>query len=171
MTVYTRGGDKGYTSRLNGDRASKSSEILEANGVLDELSASIGFVKVKSLNRNLPGAVWDSLEALLLGIQQDLTMIGAAISSGDPKTYPIPVEKARAFEEQIDVLQAETGPITEFIIPGANELEARLHLARCVCRRAERRLAGLPEAKEAQEAVIYLNRLADLIFILAVWLR
>jgi cob(I)alamin adenosyltransferase len=166
MSIYTKTGDKGTSATLGGERYPKDHAIFEANGSVDELSAHIGILR--SGPWCLPHE--PRLAAFLERIQKDLVPLGAYISSGQP-TY---LDQLRllpeAFEEIIDKV-LEHHPIAEFILPGANELEARFHLVRTVCRRAERRLAQVLRSRPDPRALRQLNRLSDLFFAMALWSR
>ncbi|MFH1533008.1 MAG: cob(I)yrinic acid a,c-diamide adenosyltransferase [Pseudomonadota bacterium] len=168
MGVYTRGGDEGSTGRLTGERISKADAVIEANGTVDELSAWLGVLRHCCGEEVLPGGGWGDVEALVIDVQKDLIRIGAAISSDDPRTWPIPLEKVPRFEALIDAVLAESGPLTRFLLPGLTETDARIHQARAVARRAERRVVALQPGDAADEAVQYLNRFADVLFALSV---
>ena len=171
MGVYTRGGDKGTTARLSGERTSKADAVIEANGTIDELSAALGLIRCSGGEDPLPGGGWATVEDLLFDVQKDLITIGAAISSDDPESYPVALDKVRRFEALIDAVLAQSGPMTHFLIPGVSELDARIHQARAVARRAERRLVVLQPGDAPDHAVQYLNRFSDVIFSLSVWHR
>lgn len=165
MTIYTKTGDKGTSATLNGDRLSKTDAIFEANGTVDELSAALGLVRAQLRSEGL-----GPLEVYLSDIQQDLILLGAYLSSGGSEYLATLRCSAHQFEQAID--RALGGKeITSFIIPGDNELEARLHVARTVCRRCERRLAVLQAQRTDPRVYSYVNRMSDLLFSLAVWSR
>jgi cob(I)alamin adenosyltransferase len=168
MGVYTRGGDKGTTARLTGERTSKADAVIEANGTVDELSSWLGLLRQCCGRDALPGGGWSTVEALLFDVQKDLIMIGAAISSDDPESYPVALDKVPRFEALIDAVLSEAGPLTHFLIPGTDEADARIHQARAVSRRAERRVVALQPGDAADQAVQYLNRFADVLFTLSV---
>jgi len=166
MKIYTKTGDRGETGLIGGSRVLKSALRVEAYGEVDELNAVLGYIVAK-----LPGA---ALRETLVEIQRDLFAIGAQLA--DPKgQLDRRAEKAvlhdgrvSDLEVLIDRLDAGLPPLRAFILPGGTEAGALLHLARAVCRRAERRMVAL-----AQEAALppvllaYLNRLSDLLFVLA----
>ncbi len=168
MGVYTRGGDKGTTARLSGERTSKADAVIEANGTIDELSSWLGLIRQCCGKDALPAGGWSNVEALLFDVQKDLIMVGAAISSGDPENYPIALDKVPRFETLIDAVLSEAGPLTHFLISGASEADARIHQARAVARRAERRVVTIQPGDAADQAVHYLNRFADVLFTLSV---
>jgi cob(I)alamin adenosyltransferase len=159
--VYTRTGDSGETSLVGGARVSKASLRVEAYGDVDELNSLIGFARSLGDDTEID-------EALAL-VQNDLFTVGGDLAS------PSGIEVPRVGEEFVASLEAlsdrflkELEPLTEFILPGGCEAGATLHLARTVARRAERRVVALSEAEEINsETIIYLNRLSDLLFILA----
>ena len=159
--VYTKTGDKGETSLVGGARVSKASLRVEAYGDVDELNSIIGLSRAALQDGQID-------EALSL-IQNDLFTLGADLASPSeievPRIQPSFVE---ALEELSDRFLAELEPLKEFILPGGSKAGATLHLARTVARRAERRTVKLSEAEAVNElAVVYLNRLSDLLFILA----
>jgi cob(I)alamin adenosyltransferase len=160
--IYTRGGDAGETSLGDGSRVSKLDARLAAYGTVDELNSLLGVV--------LTGELPDELRAPLEQVQNDLFDVGADLC--------VPVEVAgrlRVAQEQIDRLERAcdelNAPLPElrsFVLPGGTEAAAVLHVARTVCRRAEREaLAADEEHGVSRPALVYLNRLSDLLFILA----
>jgi cob(I)alamin adenosyltransferase len=165
MTIYTKTGDDGTSATLTGERLSKTDAIFEANGTVDELSAALGLVRVQ-----LKSEGFGPLEGYLADIQQDLILVGAYLSSGGAEHLVTLRCSAHQFEQVIDrALGGEA--LTAFIISGENELEARLHVARTVCRRCERRLAVLQAQRTDPGVHGYVNRMSDLLFSLAVWSR
>ncbi len=160
--IYTRGGDAGETSLGDGTRASKLDGRIGAFGTVDELNSLVGLV----LAGDPPAGMRDVLER----IQNELFDVGADLS------VPLPVEgRLRVTQEQIDELErrcdaanADLPELKSFVLPGGSELAARLHVARAVCRRAEREaLAASRETPLSRLVLVYLNRLSDLLFILA----
>jgi cob(I)alamin adenosyltransferase len=159
--IYTRGGDAGETSLGSGERVPKDDARIEAAGDVDELNALLGV----ALTRGAPA---DPLEQ----VQNDLFDLGADLSVplGDTKRERLRVTEAQVawLEERCDEANAELPMLRSFILPGGNEAAALLHLARTVCRRAERRVVTLARREPVTpEARAYLNRLSDLLFILA----
>ena len=171
MGVYTRGGDKGSTGRLSGERLSKADQVIEANGTIDELSVALGLVRCCHPGDDLPAGGWATVEALVFDVQQDLIIMGAAISADDLDKYPVATEKIPRFEALIDAILSEAGPPKHFLIPGVSELDARIHHARAVTRRAERRVVVLQPGEAADAVVRYLNRFSDVLFTLSVLVR
>jgi len=159
--VYTRTGDSGQTSLVGGTRVSKSSLRVEAYGDVDELNSLIGVARARSQDAQV-----DDVLGL---IQNDLFTLGADLASTSDITVPrIDESFVTRLEQYSDQFLSELEPLKEFILPGGNDAGALLHLARTVARRAERRAVALSEAEEINpEAIVYLNRLSDLLFILA----
>jgi cob(I)alamin adenosyltransferase len=159
--VITRTGDAGQTSLVGGARVSKASPRVEAYGDVDELNSLLGLARARSTDVQI--------DALLGRIQNDLFTLGADLAS------PAEIEVPRISEDYVTALEAdseellgELAPLKEFILPGGSEAGALLHLARTVARRAERRAVALAEHEAVNAAaVVYLNRLSDLLFIMA----
>jgi cob(I)alamin adenosyltransferase len=160
--IYTRGGDAGETSLGDGSRVSKLDERIAAYGAVDELNSAVGLV--------LAGGSAPSIREVLLRVQNELFDLGADLS--------VPLEhegRLRATQEQVDRLEAECDrfnaelpELTSFVLPGGGETAARLHVARTICRRAEREALVAANAHTVNRLVlVYLNRLSDLLFILA----
>lgn len=163
MRIYTRTGDAGDTGLIGGERVRKDSPRVDAYGTVDELNAHLGLAR--ALIRHA------DLDVVLGRVQRELFGLGAdlATPSHGGNTPPhITSGLVTALEVDIDRLDAALAPLTHFILPGGSPGGAALHVARCVCRRAERRVASLA-AEEAvnPEALRYLNRLSDLLFVLA----
>jgi cob(I)alamin adenosyltransferase len=167
MKIYTKTGDAGDTGLFGGGRVLKSHPRVEAYGDVDELNAALGFVRaVDQMPR---------IDEVLVPIQRDLFAIGALLATPDLEKMRQHLEKARVDEARIAELEraiddgdAELEPLRAFIVPGGTPKAAALHVARTVCRRAERRVVQLGEDTEIpQLVVIYLNRLSDLLFTLA----
>jgi len=163
--IYTRGGDDGTTSLGSGQRVSKDSLRIDAYGTVDELSAQIGLAIASGIDAELGQA--------LATIQNELFHLGSdlCIPEADKEKLQVPrIEKRHvdALERILDRLSAEVGPLENFILPGGAVGAAHLHVARTVCRRAERILVALARAEPVGEwAVIYLNRLSDALFVMA----
>jgi cob(I)alamin adenosyltransferase len=159
--VYTRTGDGGETSLVGGARVSKASARVEAYGDVDELNSLVGAARSRLADGEVD-------EALAL-IQNDLFTVGGDLAS--PSGVEVP-RVGEAFVKSLEALSdkflAELEPLKEFILPGGSEPGALLHLARAVARRAERRVVALSHEEEVNpDAIVYLNRLSDLLFILA----
>ena len=164
MKIYTRTGDGGETSLFGGRRVSKADSRVDAYGEVDELNAWIGLVRAAGLDRDL--------EEPLVRIQQDLFALGARLADPGEKMADR-VAKASLdegdivrLEQLIDQLEAELPPLRRFILAGGAPAGAALHVARTVCRRAERRMVALRPQPDAV-LIKYVNRLSDLLFVLA----
>ena len=155
VKIYTRTGDDGTTGLQGGRRVAKHDTVIEALGELDELNAAIGWTLVVVEETRT--------REILLAIQSDLLRAGAAIS-GDGTGGPDDDAIVR-FETLIDELEDDLAPLTRFILPGGCEASTRLHLVRAVCRRAERRTTAIDPVPKS--AVQFLNRAADLMFVMA----
>lgn len=164
MGIYTRTGDRGSTATLSGERHQKNHPVFEANGAVDELSAHIGVLRAGPLCLSAQ----PRLAAFLERVQRDLVPLGAFISSGEASHLDRIRLGPKDFEDVIDQVLA-SHPVEGFVTPGANEMEAALHLIRTVCRRTERRLVDLLESRPDERALRHLNRLSDLFFALALW--
>jgi len=167
MRIYTRTGDAGDTGLFGGGRVSKAHPRVEAYGDVDELNAALGLARsIEMMPR---------IDEVLAPVQRDLFSLGALLATPRPEKVREQLEKARLDERRIAELEraiddgeAELEPLTAFILPGGTPKSAALHLARTVCRRAERRVIALAEDVEIPPIVVqYLNRLSDLLFVLA----
>jgi cob(I)alamin adenosyltransferase len=161
--IYTRAGDAGETSLGDGSRVPKTNPRIEAYGAVDELNSVLGLV--------LSGDVPDEFRPWLEQVQNDLFDVGADLSvplEDERERLRVTTEQVERLEELCDLVNERLEPLKSFILPGGTEAAARLHVARSVCRRAERLavdLAGKGSVNPA--ALAYLNRLSDLLFILA----
>jgi cob(I)alamin adenosyltransferase len=166
MKIYTRTGDDGTTGLLGPGRVFKDAVRVEAYGSVDELNAVLGVV------HTLDADHW--LAAELATIQARLFHVGAELAASTPdavaKLECVCDDDVAALERWIDRLEAELEPLTSFVLPGGSPLGAELHVARAVCRRAERRTVSLLQAGSVQPRLVrYLNRLGDLLFVMARW--
>lgn len=165
MTIYTRTGDLGETGLFAGPRVGKDMPRIEVYGAVDELNAVIGLARADP--------VGEAIDRILARVQDELFQIGAELATPDPVaqgTRWIGREHVRALEQDIDRLDATLPPLVHFVLPEGIRLAALLHLARTVCRRAERRLVTLIRHSEepiSLPLLAYLNRLGDLLFVLA----
>lgn len=161
MKIYTRTGDAGETSLFGGSRVAKDDPRIEAYGTIDELNSSLGAV----------GASWPSspIDDQLHQVQSDLFDIGAYLASpGSDRFHGVVVSRVDDLEHAIDAMEAELAPLKQFILPGGSLAAANLHVARTVCRRAERRVVSLADSTEEMRTTIkYLNRLSDYLFVAA----
>ncbi|MEO7367088.1 MAG: cob(I)yrinic acid a,c-diamide adenosyltransferase [Gemmatimonadaceae bacterium] len=167
MKIYTKTGDAGQTGLFGGGRVSKDDPRVEAYGDVDELNAILGFARAADM---MP-----RIDEVLVPIQRDLFSIGALLSTPDLEKMHDHLAKAQVddtrineLERAIDACEKELEPLKAFIVPGGTPKAAALHVARTVCRRAERRVIHLQRDVEIPQIVIvYLNRLSDLLFTLA----
>ncbi len=163
-SIYTKTGDGGDTGLFGGGRVGKEDHRVEAYGQVDELNAVLGQARAEGLG---------ALDALAADLQSQLFTVGAVLATpqGSKAAQAIPPVRAEwvtAMEQAIDGFDAELPPLTSFILPGGTRAAAALHVARTVCRRAERRVVPLTRAgKVGPEVVVYLNRLSDLLFTMA----
>lgn len=168
--VYTKGGDHGETSLIGGDRVSKAAPRIEAYGTVDEVNATLGLVRT-ALEASAAGP---HLIPIVHRVQNELFNLGAELATPDPerrtKLPRVEPRHVEALEADIDALNDALPPLTSFVLPGGGAASAHFHLARTVCRRAERLLVGLGEHAELGELpVIYLNRLSDALFVFGRW--
>src|SRR3954466_12027742 len=166
--IYTRTGDEGETSLLGGRRVRKDDLRIEAIGSVDELNAALGVVRAE-LARS--GVVLEKLDRELGDVQHRLFDLGAelaGISASDKRAGLIGEAHIIGLESLIDCYEAQLEPLRAFILPGGSAAASQLHVARCDCRRCERRVVQLAEAEPVRgEALQYINRLSDLLFVLA----
>lgn len=156
--IYTRTGDAGTTGLGDGSRVEKDSQRVAAFGTVDELNSAIGLL----LAASLPEAV----QVCLTRIQHELFDLGGELCL--PGTELIPDQYIAQLEGELDGFNADLPPLKDFILPGGTEAAARCHLARTICRRAERELVTLARHTDTNPASLrYLNRLSDLLFVLA----
>ncbi len=156
--IYTRSGDKGETGLADGSRVSKDSLRIEVIGEVDELNSHIGVI----MSHPIP----ENVAACLEEIQQDLFHIGGELAT--PGRRSVTSEDVSALEEILDGFNRRLPPLKEFVLPGGGPAASACHLARAVCRRAERRLVTLAKGEAVSaELLRYVNRLSDLLFVLA----
>ena len=165
MKIYTKTGDEGTTGILGSQRLRKDDARIEAYGTVDELNAALGVARASAL-----GAEEDALAARL---QDDLFVLGAALADPNPQGpfhNQITDVHIEQLERAIDERTEELEPMRSFILPGGTPGASQLHLARTICRRAERlvvHLANLPDQDVPSPLIVYLNRLSDLLFVMA----
>ena len=163
MKIYTRTGDDGKTTTLSGKRVSKDSALMQVNGTVDELNAVIGL----ALAHNKHEEIYEILDQ----IQSDLFVVGTEITlseKSDTNKIKISQHKISYLESLIDEIVEKLPKLKNFILPGGSLLAAQLHVARTVCRRAERTLVRfIDETDLNTNSLQYLNRLADLLFVLS----
>lgn len=161
MKIYTGRGDEGETDLRNMERTSKASPRIEAYGTVDEVNAFIGRIRPTG---------YDDLDERLREIQNHLHVVQADFANPDPDEDDpsIREEHVEQLEDWMDDYDDELEPLQAFILPGGGDLGSRLHQARAICRRAERRAVAFAAEEDANEqAVTYLNRLSDALFVFA----
>lgn len=162
MKIYTKTGDDGTTGVQGGKRISKSNLRIKAYGIIDELNATIGLAISKKFD--------DDIENLLRNIQNDLFVAGSDLSNPDLSNIKnrITKEMITNIEKTIDLLENELPPITNFILPGGHEVASLIHISRTIARRAETIVISLNEKEKINdECIKFLNRLSDLLFVIA----
>jgi cob(I)alamin adenosyltransferase len=165
MKIYTKTGDTGETGLFGGGRVRKDSVRVDAYGEVDELNATLGLARSLSMPSDL--------DALLQRLQDQLFTVGAVLATptgtkASGYIPPLKVEWVTDMEHAIDTFETELSPMTHFILPGGSQAAAALHLCRTVCRRAERHVvAATSEGEASLEVLAYLNRLSDLLFVMA----
>jgi len=169
--IYTRTGDDGSSGLSTGERRPKDDVRFEAIGGVDETNATIGIARLHVSD-------YPDLDLMLAAIQNDLFDLGADLATPETREPPafealriLPLQVER-LEKEIDYLNRSLAPLTTFVLPGGSTAAAYLHLARTVCRRAERmavKLARIEEERVNPEAVRYLNRLSDFLFVASRW--
>ncbi|MDH5414512.1 MAG: cob(I)yrinic acid a,c-diamide adenosyltransferase [Flavobacteriaceae bacterium] len=171
MKIYTKTGDKGKTSLFGGTRVPKYELRIEAYGTVDELNSYIGLLRDQKIDKHTSNS--------LLKIQHELFTMGSMLATPTEKetlksgkerlSIPkISLEQILYLEQEIDRMEKELTPMTHFILPGGHQTVSFCHIARCVCRRAERLVVQLHEKEPINENILsYLNRLSDYLFVLA----
>lgn len=171
MKVYTRTGDDGTTGLFGGNRVAKTHLRIAAYGTVDETNAVVGLVRT-----HLDDSSWAKRADARLGrIQEELFVLGGDLASPGDVKYPVPRIEAHhvaTLEVEMDELESDLPPLKHFILPGGHPAAAALHIARTVCRRAERDTIAAAELEDiSTEAIHYLNRLSDFFFVLARWVN
>ena len=164
MKIYTKTGDDGTTGLFGGARVPKASPRVDAYGTVDELNATIGAARAAGVDAKTDG--------VLALVQADLFTLGAELATVPGKEQKLKMRllddaDAERLERAIDDAEVGLPPLTHFVLPGGTPGAAGLHLARTVCRRAEWLVLALADAPPRKELVVYLNRLSDLLFMLA----
>lgn len=166
--LYTRTGDQGTTSLVGGERVKKNSVRLEAYGTIDELSSSLGTIAADA-------ACVEEVKGVVTEVQNELFNIGSYLatdSGNSQKCDSLTNVKIENLEKAIDALDEQTPKIHAFILPGGSKISADTHMARTICRRAERRILDLADQSYVDPSVIeYINRLSDYLFIAARYLN
>jgi cob(I)alamin adenosyltransferase len=162
MKIYTRKGDGGETALFSGGRVGKEDLRVEAYGTVDELTSLLGLLRCEGLSEDMEGQ--------LVKVQSTLFGVGAALADPDGRISQDPdIWSPAPIEQWIDAMDREMGPLKSFILPGGSRAAAISHVARTVCRRAERRVVALQgqRGRVPEGIVAYLNRLSDALFTLA----
>ena len=162
MKIYTKTGDEGKTSLFDNSRVWKSDERIMSYGAIDELNSSIGIALSLELDHEI--------KDILIKIQNDLFIVGSDLANPDmsDKKIRTTIEMIRFLEQKIDLLEPQLEPLTSFILPGGTLLASIIHLSRTISRRAETHVVALSQNEEInKDAAIYLNRLSDLMFVIA----
>lgn len=175
MKIYTRTGDKGQTSLFSGERVAKNHDRIEAYGCLDELNSVLGVTQsIIHILKNQPNMTQftEDLQRKLTRTQNILFVLGShlatATQSAREKLPGIPTGEIAWLEEDMDVMNQSLPELKSFILPGGGRLSAHLHLARTICRRAERLTVKLSAQEQLDEFLVtYLNRMGDWLFVLA----
>ena len=171
--IYTKTGDKGETALGSGERVAKTHRRIHAYGTVDETNAAVGLARLHTVSNE-----FRILDGMLAGIQNDLFDLGADLcvpDTGKDLGYPplrVTMKQAERLEGAIDELNAELQPLRSFVLPGGHPAAAFLHLARTVCRRAERlivELAQEPDARVSDAVLAFTNRLSDFLFVASRW--
>lgn len=163
--VYTKTGDKGKTGLIGGTRVFKSDDRLEAYGTIDELNSYLGLIRSFELDKRT--------SEFLIDIQNKLFVVGGYLATDQERMEvqnetKIFEEYIQAMESEIDLLDAQLPPMTHFVLPGGNVLVSHCHVARTICRRAERSIVKMAENYPVESIVlVYVNRLSDYLFVLS----
>ena len=170
--LYTRSGDDGSTGLFGGGRVPKNHRRVEAYGTVDELNAAIGW-SIAGVDGSSRSGVFDRFGSILTALQSRLFDIGADLATPEDskqqaKIHRIDEAQISEIERWIDEIDGGNAPMKHFVLPGGTELAARLHIARTICRRAERAMVGLYQAEPMNpQTIIYINRISDLLFAMA----
>lgn len=169
--IYTKTGDKGETGLVGGQRVPKDAQRIEVYGTVDELNAFVGLVRVSAAENGLA-----EFEKILERVQHELFNLGSVLATLPEDVHPAQARVTAAtieqLEKDIDRYNAELPALRSFVLPGGTRLCAELHVCRTVCRRAERELVTLSHQEEIpREALLYLNRLSDALFVWSRWVN
>ncbi|GAA3614142.1 cob(I)yrinic acid a,c-diamide adenosyltransferase [Flavivirga amylovorans] len=171
MKIYTKTGDKGTTALFGGTRVPKHHIRIESYGTIDELNSHLGLIRDQEINQQY--------KDLLIHIQDRLFTVGAILATDPEKAIlkngkerlnipKISTENIERLEKEMDIMNTELPPMTHFVLPGGHQTVSFCHIARCVCRRAERLATALNDIEDIEpSALMYLNRLSDYLFVLA----
>jgi cob(I)alamin adenosyltransferase len=172
--VYTRTGDAGKTRLAGGQEVWKDSVRVEAYGTVDELNSMLGLARVSNVQTGTNAETWQRIGNILKWTQNKLFDLGGILATAPGESFPnmptVTSEDVAHLEHLIDECQKDLMPLKEFILPGGGQLAALLHVARTICRRAERLCVTLSkEESVAKELIAFLNRLSDALFVFARW--
>ena len=172
--VYTRRGDQGETCLVGGQRVPKDSPRIAAYGAVDELNAFVGVARASIEEAASAEPRLATLGAILLRVQHELFNLGSILATlpedVHPKQARVTESEVKRLESEMDALNQDLAPLRSFVLPGSNRVNAGLHVCRTVCRRTERELVTLARTEEVPpEAVRYLNRLGDALFVWSRW--
>ena len=172
--VYTRAGDAGKTRLAGGQEVWKDSVRVEAYGTVDELNSMLGLVRVSNGQAGTNVEVSERMGTILKWVQNKLFDLGGILATAPGESFPnmptVTPEDVAHLEHLIDECQKDLTPLKEFILPGGGQLAALLHVARTICRRAERLCVTLSKEESIDKAlIIFLNRLSDALFVFARW--
>jgi cob(I)alamin adenosyltransferase len=172
--IYTKRGDQGETSLAGGQRVPKDSSRIEAYGTVDELNAFIGLVAISCQEQIGQDPRIGLLAAIVRRVQHELFNLGSILATKPEDVHPkqarITESEVAQLEREIDAMNEDLPALRSFVLPGGTRLNAELHLARTICRRAERLMVSLAREEEVPaEAVKYLNRLSDALFVWSRW--
>jgi cob(I)alamin adenosyltransferase len=170
--IYTKSGDAGETGLAGGQRVAKDSARIEAYGTVDELNASVGLACVSC--KDLPEPRIAELGVILNRVQHELFNLGSILATRPEDVHPrqarVTPADVEQLEREIDAMNEELPPLRSFVLPGGTRLNAELHAARTICRRAERLVVALARDEAVPpEAIQYLNRLSDALFVWSRW--
>jgi len=172
--VYTRTGDSGETGLAGGQRVPKDSARIEAYGTVDELNAFLGAARTTAIEIAVTEPRIATLAAIALRVQHELFNLGSILATLPPDVHPkqarVTDAEVTQLESEMDQMNEDLTPLRSFVLPGGSRLNAELHICRTVCRRAERRCISLARVEDVPpEAVRYLNRLGDAMFVWSRW--
>ena len=173
--VYTRRGDQGETDLVGGARVTKDSPRIEAYGTVDELNAAVGVVRAVNAELHARSRAGRELDAILRKLQNELFDLGGELATPPsefrPGMFRVGAAEVKALETFMDRCQKDLAPLKSFVLPGGGRVSALLHVARTVCRRAERDVLRLMRHEDIGAwPLAYLNRLSDLLFVLSRWI-
>ncbi len=172
--IYTKSGDEGMTSLVNGRRVAKNHPRIDAYGTVDELNAHLGVAAASLAEMQHAHATLGRLAGTVLRVQHELFNLGSLLATDPAQLHPkqprITEDDVAMLESEMDAMNAELPELNSFVLPGGSRLNAELHVCRTICRRAERLANGLAQNEEVPAEVMrYLNRLSDALFVWSRW--